>query len=171
MAGNTSPRRTPHPFLQVLRDIALLVARIGLGGILIAHGWRRWQHLGVRSQIDYLRQFGTPYPEVAAYGATLLELVGGIFLIVGALTPLVALAVLVQQVLTISYTNYFRGRYLTDLEGNYVGGYEYNVALGVLALVFVVFGAGRASVDQLFRRTPSEEDDEVEADNRAPSHF
>jgi len=91
--------------LQFLRDVALLIARVGLGGILIAHGWRRWQVQGIQRQIDYVAQFGTPYPSVVAWGAILLELVGGIFLVVGALTPLVALAVLAQQVLTICYTN------------------------------------------------------------------
>jgi putative oxidoreductase len=66
--------------LQVLRDIALLIARVGLGAILIAHGWRRWQEQGIQQQIDYVAQFGTPYPSVAAWGAVLLELVGGVFL-------------------------------------------------------------------------------------------
>ena len=151
--------------LQVLRDIALLIARVGLGGILIAHGWRRWQVLKIPSQIAYLQQFGTPYPAVAAWGATILELVGGIFLIVGALTPLIALAVVAQQVLTICYTNWFKEPYLLNAQGGYVGGYEYNVALGLLALLFLVFGAGRASIDRLFRRTPGDTDDPV--DDRA----
>ena len=46
---------------------------------------------GIQKQIDYLTQFGTPYPEVAAWGATIFELVGGLFLIVGVLTPIVGL--------------------------------------------------------------------------------
>jgi putative oxidoreductase len=154
--------------LGVLRDIALLIARVGLGGILIAHGWRRWQVQGVRQQIDYLSQFGTPYPTVAAWAAILLELVGGIFLIVGALTPLVAAAVLAQQVLTICYTNWYKHPYLTNAQGAYVGGYEYNVALGLLALLFLVFGAGRASIDRLFRRGSADSADDS-VDDRAPA--
>lgn len=145
--------------LQVLRDLALLLARVGLGAILILHGWRRWQVQGIDQQVDYLRQFATPYPEVAGWGATMLELAGGMFLIVGALTPLVALAVVVEQVLIICYTNWYKPPYLLDDAGAYVGGYEYNVALGLLALLFVVFGAGRASVDRLFHRAPAEADD------------
>ncbi len=154
-------------FLQVLRDLALLIARLGLGGILIAHGWRRWQVLKIPSQVAYLTQFGTPYPEVAAWGATILELVGGIFLVVGALTPLVAAAVVAQQVLTIGYTNWYKGPYLTDPQGGHLGGYEYNVALGVLALLLVVFGAGRAAIDRLFRRSPDGEQEPY--DDRAPA--
>ena len=148
-------------FLQFLRDLVLLIARAGLGAILIAHGWRRWQEQGIQQQIDYLNQFSTPYPTVAAWGSIILELVGGIFLVVGALTPLVALAVVAQQVLIICYTNWFKSPYLLDAGGRYVGGYEYNVALGLLALVFVVFGGGQAAVDRLFRRGPAEADEPV----------
>lgn len=145
-------------FVQILRDLVLLIARVGLGGILIAHGWRRWQVQGVQAQADYVTQFGTPYPTVVAWGAIILELVGGVFLIVGALTPLVAAAIVAEQVLTICYTNWYKKPYLLDAQGTYVGGYEYNVALALLALVFVVFGAGRAAVDRLFRRTPADND-------------
>lgn len=148
--------------LRVLRDIALLIARVGLGGILILHGWIRWQGpgQGVQKQIDYLTQFGTPYPEVAAWGGILLELVGGIFLVVGALTPFVALAVLVEQILIIAYTNWYRGPDLVNSDGTYAGGYEYNLALALIALLLVVFGAGRIAVDQLFRRKKVDTDDD-----------
>ena len=150
--------------LRVLRDLALLVARLGLGGILILHGWLRWQGAGqgVQKQIDYLSQFGTPYPQYAAWGAILLELVGGIFLVVGALTPVVAIAVLVEQILIIAYTNWYKGPDLVNGDGTYAGGYEHNVALALLALLLAVFGAGRISVDGLFRRRRPElaEDDD-----------
>jgi putative oxidoreductase len=157
-AGNMSTA------LRVLRDLALLVARLGLGGILILHGWLRWQGAGqgVQKQIDYLSQFGTPYPQYAAWGAILLELVGGIFLVVGALTPVVAIAVLVEQILIIAYTNWYKGPDLVNGDGTYAGGYEHNVALALLALLLAVFGAGRISVDGLFRRRRPElaEDDD-----------
>jgi putative oxidoreductase len=149
--------------LRVLRDLALLAARLGLGGILILHGWLRWQGpgQGVQKQIDYLSQFGTPYPRYAAWGAIVLELVGGIFLVVGALTPVVAIAVLVEQVLIIAYTNWYKGPDLVTGDGTYAGGYEYNLTLALLALLLAVFGAGRISVDGLFRRRKPE----VEADD------
>ncbi len=148
--------------LRVLQDLALLVARVGLGAILVMHGWRRWQEQGLQQQVDYLGQFGTPYPTVAAWGGVLLELIGGAFLIVGALTPLVALALLVEQVLIVCYTNWYKGPYLLDAQGQYLGGYEHNVALGLLALLFVVFGAGRIAVDQMFRRAPVEADQRID---------
>jgi putative oxidoreductase len=144
--------------LQVLRDLALLIARLGLAAILILHGWIRWQGpgQGVQKQIDYLSQFGIPYPATAAWGAITVEIIGGLFLAVGALTPLAGLAVLVEQILIIAYTNWYKGPDLLNSDGTYAGGYEYNVALGLIAMLLMVFGAGRISVDRLFRRTKVE---------------
>lgn len=156
-------------FLAGLRSIALLIARVALGGILIAHGWDRWQVRKITSQIDYLNQYGVPYADVAAWGSIVLELVGGIFLVVGALTPLVALVVVAQQALIIAYISWRRGPWLLSPDNSYVGGYEYNVALGSLALLIAVFGAGAISVDRLFRRKKTVEDEDDEPTSSGPT--
>jgi len=147
-------------FVSFSRSFALLVARLGLGGILLLHGALRYQ-AGISSQVAYLTQFSTPYPKVAAYGATTFEIVGGIFLILGALTPLVGLGVLVQQVLTILWTSYYKGPQLLNADGTYHGGFEYSVALGLLGLLFLTLGGGVVSLDRVFRRkkTDTEVDD------------
>ncbi|MFC7621722.1 DoxX family protein [Microlunatus sp. GCM10028923] len=150
--------------LQVLRDIVLLITRIGLGAILIVHGWRRWQVVGPQSQIDYLTQFGTPYPQVVVWGAIILELVGGLFLIVGALTPLIAAAVIAQQVLIICYTNWYGYQFLAANVPEFAVSERMlnNLTLGLLAMIFLVFGAGRASIDRLFRREKVEPEQPVD---------
>ena len=150
-------------FLSFLRSLGLLLARLGLGGILLLHGWMRW-NAGVQKQIDYLTQFRSPYAEVAAWAAIIFELVGGVLLIVGALTRLVGLGVLIEQILIIAYTNWYKGPDLLNSDGTYAGGYEYNVSLGLIAMLLMVFGAGRISVDRLFRRRKVE----VEKDDDLP---
>lgn len=139
-------------FLHVLRDLALLIARVCLGGVLILHGWRRWQIEGIARQTGYLSQFGIPNPQLLTWGATVLELTGGLFLIFGLLTPLVALAVVVEQGMIIAWTRWFRGPYLNQ------DGWEYNAILASLALVLTTFGAGRAAMDQLFKRSRDDDD-------------
>lgn len=146
-------------FLQVVRDVALLIARIALGLVLVARGWRRWtSDGGMQSQIDYLGQFQTPQPEALAWGGTLIEIIGGLFLIFGLLTPFVALAVLVQQGMVIAWTKWFHGPWLEN------GGYEYNVIQAALALVLLAFGAGRLAIDQLFRRSKKDRDPLLDED-------
>jgi putative oxidoreductase len=148
-------------FLSFLQSFGLLIARLGLGGILLLHGWMRW-NAGVQEQIDYLIQFRAPYAEVAAWGAIIFELVGGALLIVGALTRLVGLGVLIEQILIIAYTNWYKWPpTLLNADGTYKGGYEYNVAIGLLGLLLFVMGGGAVSIDRLFRRKkPLEEEDE-----------
>jgi putative oxidoreductase len=154
-------------FLRFLQNFGLLIARLGLGGILLLHGWIRWD-AGVQKQIDYLTQFRTPYAEVAAWGAVMFELVGGVLLIVGALTRLVGLGVLIEQILIIAYTNWYKWPpTLLNADGTYQGGYEYNVALGLLGLLLFVMGGGAVSIDRLFRRKKPEIDEDEYADRPA----
>lgn len=146
-------------FLSIVRDVALLIARVALGAALVFRGWRRWTSGGgMQGQTDYLHQFQAPLPAVLAWGGTLLEIIGGLFLIFGLLTPLVAAAVIVQQVLIISYTKWFRGPWLEN------GGYEYNLIQACLALVLVAFGGGRIAIDQLFKRGKDADDTGLDHD-------
>ncbi len=144
-------------FVSIVQSFGLLVARIVLGAILLMHGWTRWQTEGVQKQVDYLAQFSAPYPQVAVWAAIIFEMVGGVFLIVGALTPLIGAGILVQQVLTIAYTNWFQAVEVVQ-GGAYNDRFEYNVALGLLGLFFLVFGGGAAAIDRLFRRKSTVED-------------
>jgi putative oxidoreductase len=130
-------------FLSFLQNFGLLIARVGLGGILLLLVWLRW-NAGVPELIEYLTQFRTPYAEVAAWGSIIFEFVGGALLIVGALTRLVGLGVLIEQILIIAYTNWYKWPpTLLNADGTYKGGYEYNVALGLLGPAVVRHGWGR----------------------------
>lgn len=139
--------------IRALRDVALLIVRVGFGALLIARGWHRWTSPGgMQGQIDYLAQFHTPQPQLMAWGGTLLEIIGGLFLVFGLLTPLVALAVAVELVMVILWTRYFKGPFLEN------GGFEYQAVQAGLALLLTVFGAGRLAIDQLFKRTRDDDD-------------
>jgi putative oxidoreductase len=122
------------------------------------------------SQAEYLAQFSTPYALYAAYAATTFEIVGGLFLLLGALTPLVGLGVLVQQVLTVVWTSYYKGPNLLNADGSYHGGFEYSVALGMLGLLFLVFGGGVVSLDRVFARSkPTEAEAEPRPVDESPA--
>ena len=94
------------------------------------------------------------------------ELVGGVLLIVGALTCIVGLGVLIEQILIIAYTNWYKWPpTLLNADGTYKGGYEYNVAIGLLGLLLFVMGGGAVSIDRLFRRNkPADDEEDAYAD-------
>jgi putative oxidoreductase len=147
-------------FASFLQSIGLLIARLGMGGILLLHGITHWTgaNQGVANLTTRYAEVRAPYAEVAAWATIIFELVGGVFLIVGALTRFVGVGIVVLSVLSISYFSYWAGPDLLNADGTYNGGYEYDVALGLLGLLFFVFGGGAVSIDRLFRRKKPEED-------------
>jgi putative oxidoreductase len=72
------------------------------------------------------------------------------------------LGLLIEQVLIIAYTSWYKNWNLLNSDGSYNGGYEYNVALGLLGLLFFVMGGGAFAVDRLFRRKKTDVDEESE---------
>lgn len=146
---------------NVLQSFGLLIARLGAGGILLLHGITHWTgaNQGIAAMTERYTAVGAPYAGPAAWATIIFELVGGVLLIVGALTRFVGVGMVVLAVLTISYFSYYRGPDLVRADGTYNGGYEYDVALGLLGLLFFVFGAGAVSIDRLFKRKKSTGDD------------
>lgn len=132
-------------FIKVLQDLGLLVARLILGVILVAHGWQRLTH-GIDSTIGLMQQAGLPEPVLFAWGATVLELVGGGLLVFGLLTPIVAAFIAAEQVMVIVWLRWQNGLWQVS------NGIEYPAVMAALALIFVVFGSGRTGVDMLLRR-------------------
>lgn len=135
-------------FMHVLRDIALLAARLVLGTVMVLHGWQRWQIEGIGRQVEIFTQAGVPSPTIFAWGSTILELAGGLLLVFGLLTPIVAFLFVLEAVLSIVFVSGANGPML----GNQ--GWEYAAVIAAVSLILTVFGAGRAAVDQLFRRSP-----------------
>ncbi len=124
-----------------MTSLALLIARIGLGIVFVAHGWQKFNDMGVAKVGDGFTGMGIPAPELAAYFVTFVELVGGAALLVGALTAVAGLLLTIDMLGALLLVHVKNGVFVTD------GGYELVVALGVGSLLLAVFGAGRYSVD------------------------
>ena len=123
------------------RDVALLIARIGLGVIFIAHGWQKLVTNGVEGTAGFFDSVGVPLPTLSAWFATLVELVGGGLLVLGLGVPVVGLLLAVDMVGAWLFVHRGNGVFVTD------SGWELVLALGVASLVLAAVGAGRYSVD------------------------
>lgn len=134
---------------RILGDGALLIARVAIGAAMMVRGWFRIMgEGGMDAQITYLTDRQVPLAEYFAWGATVFEIGGGLFLVFGLLTPLVGALLAVEQVLVILWTNWFNG-----FGGGPNGpGFETNLGQLGLGLVFGAFGGGRLAMDQLFKR-------------------
>jgi putative oxidoreductase len=107
-------------------------------------GWKKVFEFGVPAFGEALAAEGVPLPDLFAYGVTLLELVGGAFLIVGLLSRPVALLLAIDMVVAIVLVTHEIGFLSTSGRA----GVEINVLLigGLLAIVFA--GPGSISVDR-----------------------
>ena len=126
---------------SIFRDIATLVARIGLGVVFIAHGWQKFDTNGLDATKAGFEGMGIPLPEISAYFATFVELVGGAALLLGIFTPIVGILLFLNMLGAFVFVHYDKGVFVGE------NGYELVVALGVGALVLAAVGAGRISLD------------------------
>ncbi|WP_067462347.1 DoxX family protein [Actinomadura macra] len=127
----------------LLPDAGLLIGRLALGVVFIAHGWQKLNdvgHAGVTAMFDGL---GIPMPGVAATFSTWVELIGGIALIAGVLLPVAGLLLVADMAGAFWYVHMDKGLFVDK------GGYELVLALGALALLLALAGGGRFSVDAL----------------------
>jgi putative oxidoreductase len=134
-------------------DLCLLVVRLVLAWIFIYHGSRRlfgwFGGLGIHEYGNYFANTAHLHPgELFAVLSGVIEFGGGIALALGLFTRLAGLAIfgdMMGAIVTVTWANGINATGGT-------AGYELNLALGFLALVPAVFGAGRFSVDAELER-------------------
>lgn len=144
-AEAADPERNVIPLPQLARDSVLLVARVVLGVILVAHGLQKVVQ-GVSATAEGFGAMGIPLPEAAAVLTMAVELGGGALLVLGLLTPIAGLLAAVILAGAIVFAHLGNGIFAAD------GGWELAAGLGVGALVLAVVGPGRFSLDQLLVR-------------------
>lgn len=134
-----------------VRDGALLVARLLLGVVLIAHGWQKVVTNGLGATAEGFGKMGVPLAPVSATYAGVVELVGGALLLVGAATAVVGVLVVLDMLGAALIVHVGNG----VMVGN--GGWELVGVIAAAALVLAAVGAGRYSVDHALatRRTPA----------------
>ncbi|HHD72730.1 MAG TPA: DoxX family protein [Campylobacteraceae bacterium] len=124
-------------------DIAKLIARVGLGTLMLFHGIDKAMHglsgiEGILSAHDM--------PDIVMYGVYIGEIVAPLFLIIGLFTPLAALAIVINMLMAIllvysdaifSVTEH--GAWSIEVPMLYLTG----------AVVIALLGPGRVSLDHL----------------------
>jgi putative oxidoreductase len=134
-------------------DIGLVAARTVLAWIFIYYGGGKlfgWFHgLGIHGTALYFSNTAHLHPGgfFAVLGGV-TEFGGGIAIALGFGTRLVGLALFADMVMAMITVTWATGLNSQTSPP----GYQLNLAVGVLALVVAVFGAGRLSVDALIER-------------------
>ncbi|KQB84364.1 DoxX family protein [Corynebacterium oculi] len=133
--------------MSIIKDFGLLIARLLLGTILIAHGWQKVTDISATQTM--FEGMGAPLPQVSALIAAAIEFGGGIALILGLLTPLVGALVFLNMLGAALIAHVGNGILASD------GGWELPGAIGACALALAVAGPGRIAADALLFRSRS----------------
>jgi len=122
----------------------VLPLRLVLGLVFSAHGAQKLFGFGLAGTAGFLGSLGIPLPTVAAAGLITVELLGGVALILGAWTRIVA-ALLAADMLVAILTVHLRGGFFVP------DGVEFVLTLLGGCLTLVGLGAGPCSVDGVRR--------------------
>jgi putative oxidoreductase len=117
-------------------DIAAGLLRIGLGAMFIAHALLKIFVFTLPGTVQFFESIGLPGP--IAYATIAAELVGGVLLILGVYTRIVAL-VLLPVLLGALWVHFHNGWLFTAPKG----GWEYPAFLALVAVAVALLGGGR----------------------------
>lgn len=140
--------------LRILSRLAPLPLRLIVGYGFVAHGFAKLSR-GPETFAVVLHTIGTPMPFLLAWLTTLVELIGGFAILIGAFVPIVSLpmaVVLLAAMFTIHLPYGFFSVKLVEVteSGTKFGSVGYEIILLYLASLaaLVLRGAGSLSIDQ-----------------------
>ena len=147
----TSPRpsavRAPLPVGSATGSTAatlgLTLLRVVLGVTLFLHGWQKVTEWTVAGTQASFAGMGIPMAELAAPVAAVVELVGGILLVLGLGTRVAAALAALVMLGALVLVHLPAGFFAAD------GGVEFVLLLAAAAALFALAGPGRWSVDHL----------------------
>ena len=127
-------------------DVALLVARVALGVILLAHGWQKLHEFTLSGTAAAFADMGVPAPVLAAWFVTAVEILGGTALVLGVLTPVAGILNVFSLLGAMVLVHAKNGVFVEN------GGFELVLALAAGLAMVALLGAGRFSVDGIIDR-------------------
>ena len=137
---------------------ASLPLRLVIGYGFMVHGWAKWSR-GPAAFAELLKQVNVPWPLANAWLVTLLEIVGGLALLMGALVAIISIPLIFSMLgamFTVNIKYGFSAVKTIGLtpEGPQLGppGYEINLLYIACLVALILGGAGPLSIDALRSR-------------------
>lgn len=121
-------------------DLAALLLRLAVGGLMVLHGLPKVRNL--KQPAGWVRSTGWTWAVGFAYAFSVLEFAGGVALVLGLLTQVVALLFALEMVATTIFARAKLGKKL-------LGGWELDLLFLAGALALLLLGAGAWSLDAL----------------------
>lgn len=130
-------------FLKPLAPLGWPLVRIAAGALLALHGWSKLSH-GMVAFADHLQSMGVPAAGIAAWVSVLVELGGGVLLLVGLFTRPAALLLALNMLCAVYFAHRAELSLLATSDAGDVG---FPLLLGVVSICALFRGAGPFSLD------------------------
>jgi len=121
-------------------DLPSLILRLAIGTLFIVHGYPKLTAAQRAQGGAWMKSMGMPAAMIPFAGV--VEFFGGLALILGILTPIVAALSALWMLSTTWLVT-------TKAKKKYVGGYEIDITLFLAALALALLGSGIYSIDHL----------------------
>ena len=131
--------------LTQLQGWGITVLRVVVGIVFLAHGGQKLFVWGFGGMAGFLGQVGIPAPMLAAVVVTLVELLGGLALLLGLFTRWAAIPLAINMAVAILTVHLRAGFFLPN-------GYEFALTLLAATVALSLLGSGEASVDRLLEK-------------------
>ncbi|MGG1675415.1 DoxX family protein [Neobacillus sp. NRS-1170] len=136
--------------MKLKNEVGALILRVTLGALFLIHGIVKYQG-GIENIVGWFSSIGLP--GFMAYAVGLLEIIGGISLIIGLGTRIVSALfsfLMIGAILKVKLS--------VGLLGNgQMAGYELDLGFLAMAVFLVISGSRLLSIDQLVTKKDSTE--------------
>jgi putative oxidoreductase len=140
--------QVPSPIFDTnprTQKLAFTTLRIFAGSVFAMHGYQKLFVFGIAGVQGAFTKMGAPLPMITGPLIGVLELFGGLALVIGLLTRLVALGLVADMLGAIVLVHFANGFWVP-------AGVEFVMTLMAAALALVLGGAGAYSVDEMIGR-------------------
>ena len=127
--------------LPLSPEWGIAILRIVVGVVFLVHGYQKLFLMGFDNVAGFFGSLGIPLPMVAAIVVTLLELFGGLALIVGLFSRWFAIPLGITMLVAMVTVHLANGFSVSN------GGYEFVLTLLAASITLVLTGSGALSVD------------------------
>ena len=128
--------------------LGLLILRLVVGLTLAGHGAQKvfgwFGGSGITGWANVVRMLRIRPAKPWAWMAALAELVGGLLVALGLLSPVGSLAIVGSMLVAIALVHWPKGFWVTK------GGYEFNLLIVAAVMALALTGPGQYSLDQAF---------------------
>ncbi len=145
-----------RPLPLPARDWALLFARLLIGVVMFAHGYQKMVINGIGRTTEGFENLSIPLAIVSASFVTVVEFVGSVLLILGALTPLMCGLQLIIMIGAAVFVHGANGIFISN------GGWELVGVIGAGLIALGAAGPGRYSIYHLVRRRQAQHRREID---------